>query len=163
MPAVLDRLLESPRDQHHEARRHATAYKVLAVLSLIALAFQSSLIFISLFEQPLPYEISDPGSEPLDSPEFLRVLSAISGGWPSDGNQVEVLTNGDQFYAAEVAAIHSAKKFVHIECYIFQQGRLSDWILNALEERARAGVEVRLVIDAIGSTAYPDKRFAALR
>ena len=46
-------LIERPRDQHHQARRHATAYKVLAVLSLIALILQSSLLMISLFEPPL--------------------------------------------------------------------------------------------------------------
>jgi cardiolipin synthase len=57
----------------------------------------------------------------------------------------------------------SAQRFIHIECYIFQKGRVSDRILHALEERARAGVEVRMVIDAVGSTAFPDNRFAALR
>ena len=163
MPPVLDRLLERPRSKHHEARRHATAYKVLAVLSLIALALQTSLVFISLFEQPLPYEIADAGPEPLDSAEFQRVLSALTGGWFSDKNGVQVLTNGEQFYAAELAAIESAQRFVHVECYIFQRGRVSDQILHALENRAKAGVEVRLVIDAIGSTAYADSRFSTLR
>jgi cardiolipin synthase len=163
VPAVLDRLIERPRDRHHQARQHATAFKVLAVLSLIALVFQSSLIFISLFEPPLPYEVANSGDEPLGSPEFLRVLAAVTGGWVSDGNAVEVLTNGDRFYPAELAAIKGAKRFVHIECYIFHQGRVSDEVLNALEERARAGVEVRMVIDSIGSTSYPDGRFTRLR
>ena len=163
MPAVLERLIERPRDQHHEARRHAKAYKVLAVLSLIALVLQTGLLMTSLFEPPLPYEIGDAGSESLDSPEFLRVLSAVTGGWPSDGNAVQVLTNGDQFYPAELAAIKAARRFIHIECYIFQKGRVTDEILHALEERARAGVEVRLVIDAIGSAGYRDSRFATLR
>lgn len=163
MPSVLKSLIERPQNQHHEARRHATGYKVLAVVALIALALQSSLVFISLFEPPLPYEISDRGAESLDSPEFLRVLSAVTGGWATGGNAVQVLTNGEQFYPAELAAIRSAKRFVHIECYIFQNGRVSDEVLHALEDRARAGVEVRMVIDAIGSTAYPDSRFTALR
>ncbi len=132
-------------------------------MSLIALVLQTSLVFISLFEPPLAYQIADRGEEPLDSTEFRRVLSAVTGGWSSEGNAVEVLTNGDQFYAAELAAIRGARHFVHIECYIFQQGRVTDQILNALEERARAGVEVRLVIDAVGSASYPDSRFTALR
>jgi cardiolipin synthase len=166
VPAVLDRftgLLHHPRDSHHQAHRHARAFKFLAVLSIIALVLQTSLLFISLFEPPLLYKIADPGNEPLDSEEFLRVLSAVTGGWESMGNAAEVLTNGDHFYAAELDAIQHAQRFVHIECYIFQKGRVSDRILHALEERARAGVEVRMVIDAVGSTAYPDSRFAALR
>lgn len=163
MSAVLERLIERPRDHHHEARRHAKAYKVLAVLSLIALVLQSSLLMISLFESPLPYEIGDPGTEPLDSRDFQRVLAAVTFGSPTEGNAVQVLTNGDQFYPAELAAIQSAQRFIHIECYIFQKGRVTDEILHALEERARAGVEVRLVIDAIGSAGYRDSRFATLR
>jgi hypothetical protein len=112
VPNVVDRLtgiLERPRDQHHEARRHTTAYKLLAIVSLIALVLQSSLRFISLFEPPLPYEIADPGSEPLDSAEFLRALAAVSGGWLSDGNAVEVLTNGDQFYAGRAGCHQRAQ------------------------------------------------------
>ncbi|HEY2012986.1 MAG TPA: phospholipase D-like domain-containing protein [Bryobacteraceae bacterium] len=163
MPALIDRLIEPPRDRHHEAHRHAVAYKVLAILSLIALTFQSSLLLISLFESPLPYAIGDPGKEALDSPEFMRVLAAVTGGWTAEGNSVEVLTNGDRFYPAELAAIKAATRFIHIECYIFQKGRVTDEILQALEERAQAGVEVRLVIDAIGSTAFRDSRFTTLR
>ena len=74
-----------------------------------------------------------------------------------------MLTNGDAFYAAELDAIAHAQHFVHIECYIFQKGRISEQFVHALEERAEAGVEVRLVIDAVGSTAFPKKRFERLR
>ena len=74
-----------------------------------------------------------------------------------------MLTNGESFYEAELDAIRAAQRFVHLECYIFQQGRVTDRFLQALEERARAGVEVRLVVDAIGSAAFPDSRFKLLR
>jgi cardiolipin synthase len=151
------------RDHHKDLHKHATAYKVLAVVSLIALVLQSSLLFLSLFEKPLPYTITKTGSEPLDSPQFLQTLSAATWGGIYRHNHVEVLANGDTFYAAELAAIRAARKFVHIECYIFQEGRLTDQFLSALEERASAGVEVRLVIDSIGSTAFPKSRFERLQ
>ena len=163
MPALLDRIIERPRDKHHEARRHATAYKVLSVVALIALVLQTSMLFLSLSENPLPYDISDPGPEPIASDEFVRILSSITGGGVYSGNRVDVLTNGDQFYAAELDVIRSAQHFIHLECYIFQKGRVTDQFLNALEERARAGVRVNLVIDAIGSTAFKESRFDTLR
>jgi cardiolipin synthase A/B len=50
-----------------------------------------------------------------------------------------------------------------LECYIIQQGKLADQLIPALEERAQAGVKVRMVIDAVGSTAFPDSRFDRLR
>jgi cardiolipin synthase len=162
MPALLDRWIERPKDSHHEAHRHKKAYKALAVLALLALVLQSSMLLLSLFEQPLPYAISNAGPEPIDSPRFARILAQLTGGGWSEGNRVSVLTNGGAFYAAELEAIRGAQRFVHIECYIFQQGQVTDHMLNALEERAAAGVEVRLVIDALGSTAFPKKRFEAL-
>ena len=83
MPGVLSRftgLLAKPHYEYHHARRHAAAYRLLAAISLIARAFQSSLVFISLFQPPVPYRIADPGNEALGSDDFLRVLSATTGG-----------------------------------------------------------------------------------
>jgi hypothetical protein len=112
-----------PEGERHKAKRHAVAYKLLAAISLTALILVSSRLLISLFEPPLPYRILDPGNEPLDSQEFLDVLSATTRGWISNGNAIEVLTNGDQFYAADLAAIKGAQRFIHIECYLhFPEG-----------------------------------------
>jgi cardiolipin synthase len=163
VPALLDKIVERPRDKHHELRRHAKGHKILAVIASIALILQTSMLLLSVFEPPLPYKIVDPGREPLDSSEFTRLLSGITGGGFYSHNRVEVLTNGDAFYAGELAAIRAAQQYIFIECYIIQKGRLADRLIAALEERARAGVKVRMVIDAIGATAFPDSRFDQLR
>src|SRR5690348_10583347 len=93
VPALLDKFIQRPRNREHQAHRHAKAYKVLAVVSLIALILQTSMLLLSLFEQPLAYEITEPGPEPIDSPEFTRVTSAITFGAFSTHNRVDVLTN----------------------------------------------------------------------
>src|SRR4051794_23622824 len=103
------------------------------------------MLILSLFESPLPYAIANPGEEAIDSAEFDRILAELTGGAWSDRNRVDVFPNGDTFYAAELDAIEKARRFVHIECYIFQEGQVTDRFLHALEERAAAGVEVRLV------------------
>ena len=163
MPALLDRIIPRPRDKHHEVHRHARAYKILAVLSLIALILQSSMLLLSLFEQPLAYTITNPGGEAVNSPEFIRVLSALTGGGNYGRNRVDVLTNGQAFYDAELQAIRAASRSIFIECYIIHQGRVAEQLIQALEERARAGVQVDMVIDAVGSAAFPNSRFDALR
>jgi cardiolipin synthase len=163
VPTLVEKLIPPPRDKYHEARRHATAYKTLAVLALVSLALQTSLLLIALFGKPLSYEIHDAGSESLQSPELARILAVQTGGGMYGNNRIEALTNGEAFYESELNAIAAAKRFVHIECYIFQKGRLTDRVLQALEERARAGVEVRMVVDAVGSTSFPDSRFDPLR
>lgn len=163
MLGLLEKTKARPRDKKPPEGRRATGYKVLSVLALIALILQTSLLFLSLFEQPLPYKIADVGSDPIDSPEFVRLLSATSFAGQYGKNRVEVLTNGEVFYEAELAAIAAAKRFVHIECYIFQKGRLTDRMMEALEDRARSGVKVRMVIDAVGSAMFLDGRFDRLR
>jgi cardiolipin synthase A/B len=162
VPALLEKVLARPRDKHHEARRHAKAHKALAIVACLALAMQTGMLLISLFGPPLPYTIRNAGPEPIDSPHFADILAKLTGGGWSENNRVDVLTNGNAFYEAELDAIAQAKRFVHIECYIFEKGRVTDRILNALEQRAAAGVEVRVVIDAVGSTAFPKKRFEKL-
>jgi cardiolipin synthase len=162
VPPSFAKLLERPKDEKHAARKHATAYKVLAVLALIALILQTSVVLLSLFEEPLAYRIVGAGAESIDSPAFVRLLSAVSFGGFYPNNRVDVFTNGEAFYAPELSAIRAAKRSVHIECYIFQEGRLTDQFIRALEERAAAGVEVRLVIDALGSASFPKARFERL-
>jgi cardiolipin synthase len=67
------------------------------------------------------------------------------------GNRVSPLVNGDQFVPAIVAAIRAASNSVNIETFIWKSGRMSDQILEPLIERARTGVEVRIIADGLGT------------
>ncbi|PYR76290.1 MAG: cardiolipin synthase B [Acidobacteria bacterium] len=62
-----------------------------------------------------------------------------------------VYTNGEQFYPAMLDAIRGATRSINMECYIFQDGRVAKRFIDALSERARNGVNVTIVVDAIGS------------
>jgi cardiolipin synthase len=163
VPALLDKVIRRPENKEQERSRKGTGYKVFSVFAIVALILQTSLLFLALFETPLPYRITNPGAGPIDNPDFERILAELTGGGWSGNNRVDVLTDGGAFYNAELDAIRKAQRFVHLEAYIFQQGRVTDQFIQAFEERAAAGVEVRLVIDSIGSTAFPKKRFDKLR
>src|SRR5262249_45982775 len=67
------------------------------------------------------------------------------------GNRVTILTNGCAFYPAMLDAIRGARETINMECYIFKEGEIGEQFIAALSERARAGVRVNLVMDAIGS------------
>jgi cardiolipin synthase len=138
----------------------STAFVVVAIIAIVVLSF---LLFLALFEPGLAYKISCPKTEPLDSEDFLCVLEAITDSKIHRHGRVEVLTNGEVFYEAELEAIRNAKESVNIEAYIFQKGELTKRFVEALTERARAGVKVRMVIDAIGSFATWESYFAELR
>lgn len=82
---------------------------------------------------------------------FERVLSSALGSRIVCGNTVSRLDDGARFYPEMLAAIAGAKRSIALECYIFHPGRTGDAFTAALIERARAGVRVRIVLDAFGS------------
>jgi len=67
------------------------------------------------------------------------------------GGQAEILQNGDRFFPAMLEEIRSAKDSINFEVYIFDPDDIGQAFMEALEERARAGVEVRLLLDWFGS------------
>ena len=133
------------------------------VVAIIAIAAQSLLLFLALFEPGLDYKIAADPDAPLDADEFRRTLEALTDAQVSRGNRVEVFTNGESYYAAELEAIRAARASINLEAYIFQRGRVADEFVAALTERARAGVKVNLTLDALGSFTSWDSYFKELR
>ena len=133
------------------------------VIAVIAIAFLSFMLFLALFEPGLDYKISLKPTVSLESDEFVYLLEAVSDAKANRHTRVEVLTNGDVYYEAELAAIRAAKTSINLEAYIFQKGEVTKKFVEALTERAKNGVEVRLALDAIGSFASWDSYFAELR
>lgn len=133
------------------------------VIAIIAIAFLSLMLFLALFEPSLPYKITRTSSVPIDSEEFLRIIEALSDAQAHPRTRVEVLANGEIFYEAELEAISKARNSVNIEAYIFQKGVIASRFVKALAERARAGVQVNIVLDAIGSFATWNSYFKELR
>ncbi|HEY0078857.1 MAG TPA: phospholipase D-like domain-containing protein [Pyrinomonadaceae bacterium] len=133
------------------------------VIAVIAIAGQSFLLFLALFEPGLDYKISTPTTAALDSEDFLRMLEALTDAKIHRRSSFKVLTNGEVYYEAELEAIRAARLSVNLEAYIFQKGEVTRRFLEALTERARAGVRVNLVLDAIGSFTSWESYFKELR
>ena len=66
------------------------------------------------------------------------------------GNKVTLLENGDQIFPAMLSGIRSAQRTITFENFLFQEGEISDAFAQALAERARAGVKVHFLQDALG-------------
>src|SRR5438445_1022148 len=118
-------------------------------LTIIGGAFVAWLILVVLFTPGIPYHIEaevDPRSD-----HFIRVLESTAHSALKQGNKVDILTNGSAFYPSMLEAIRSARETVNLECYIFKKGEIGDAFIEALSERARAGVRVTIVMDTIGS------------
>ena len=87
-----------------------------------------------------------------DSPidELIPSLAGLTLGTAVAGNSVEVFENG-AFFEVLLERIQSAQKSVHFETFLWKEGVLGQRLAGALSERARAGKQVRVLLDAEGS------------
>ena len=83
--------------------------------------------------------------------ELARIGQATTGLPPSSAVRVDWLVDGHATYGALLDAVSKARHHIHLEYYICRPDQTGGRLLEALVERARAGVEVRLLLDAVGS------------
>ena len=84
-------------------------------------------------------------------PQFERVMGAVLGPTLVGGNRVQALQNGDEIFPAMLDAIRSAQHTITFETYIYWSGTIGKEFAQALAERARAGVNVHVVLDWWGT------------
>ncbi|MDB5749890.1 MAG: cardiolipin synthase [Ramlibacter sp.] len=86
-----------------------------------------------------------------DDSEFRRSLSSLLGPQIVEGNHVETLVNGERIFPSMLAAIRSAERTITFETYIYWSGDTGREFVQALAERAKAGVKVHVLLDWVGS------------
>ena len=87
-----------------------------------------------------------------DEPRHAAYIAGLLGAQLTSGNRFTVLTNGDQIFPAMLAAIRAATRRVSFETYIYEAGEMGEAFTDALEDAARRGVLVNLVVDAVGAS-----------
>lgn len=93
----------------------------------------------------------------VEDPQFLRTMGYLLGPPVVAGNTVETLVNGDEIFPKMLEAIAAAERSVTLETFIYWEGEVGEKFATALSERARAGVKVQVLIDAVGSDKLDDK------
>ena len=97
------------------------------------------------------------------SPEFRASAGALLGPDFIAGNTITTLVNGAQIFPAMLDAIRSAKHSIDFEAYWFVDGQIGREFTGALAERARAGVKVCAIFDALGTMDMGLENLARLR
>ena len=85
------------------------------------------------------------------SPEFRQATGSLLSGNFLPGNNIVTLVNGNQIFPAMLQGIRSAKRTINFETYVFWNGEVAQQFVDALVERARAGVKVNMILDAQGT------------
>jgi len=80
-----------------------------------------------------------------------RLAQRLEAFPPTSGNRVTFYNEGQPAYDAKLEAIRNAQHHIHLEYFIFQPDDSGKAFIDALAEKARSGVEVRLLYDAMGS------------
>jgi cardiolipin synthase len=93
--------------------------------------------------------------DPVDSNDFIRPVAALLNVPVRNGGHANVLNNGDAWLSALLADFKAAARSITFSCYIWEPGRMSDIVSEALMERARAGVPVRVLLDGLGGIRCP--------
>ena len=122
---------------------------LLAILGLIA-------VFCIFFirRQVIEYHLQH--TYAVEDSAFFGSALALADPVPLSGNRLTLLQNGDQYFSAMLGAIRGAKRTINFEGYIFCSDAVGRAFRDALIERARAGVEVRILLDGIGSSLHLD-------
>jgi cardiolipin synthase len=83
--------------------------------------------------------------------EFLRAAEALTSAPISEGNDVELLVNGDRIFPAFLETIAAAERTVNLLTYVYWRGDIARDVAGLLARRAREGVEVNVLLDWVGS------------
>ena len=99
----------------------------------------------------------------IGEPAFAATVEAHTGAPVVAGNAVDLLLNGDEFFPAMLKEIRAARETINYAQYSWADGPVSREISEALAERCRAGVDVNLLLDAVGTAAMPTEYIDLMR
>lgn len=103
-----------------------------------------------------------PRAASVQAKKFSHTMDRVTGTRATDGNHVQLLTNGDETFPAMLAAIDNAKQCISLDMYKIRMDRVGTLFYQALIRAARRGVRVRFVYDAYGSRKVVYNDFSEL-
>ena len=103
------------------------------------------------------------GEVDVAEPNFLRACEALTGAPVSYGNDLDLLVNGDQIFPAYLDAIRDAEETVNLLTYAYWKGDVAIEVADCLTEKAKAGVECNVIIDALGGAQMDSKLVDKMR
>ena len=93
----------------------------------------------------------------VDDDEFLTTIAGSTGVPFFEGNAIEILNNGDEFYPSMLKSVALAQCSITVEAYIYWAGDIGKRFAEAFAAKAKAGVCVKLLLDALGSSTIGDE------
>ena len=100
---------------------------------------------------------------PADQGALIKLFTNQNWSFPFKDNEVDIYTNGYDFFHMLLRDIGKAKNHVHIDSYIFNDDALGYMVADELVEKASQGVEVRVIFDDVGCWNVKNEFFERMR
>jgi cardiolipin synthase len=94
---------------------------------------------------------------------MVRLHQTYAGSFLTQNNRVSIITDGRHMLDALLEDIRGARKSINVEYFIIKNDSAGRTLISALIEKAREGVKVRLLIDAMGGRQFRERHMAPLR
>lgn len=94
---------------------------------------------------------------------LVRLFTNQSLALPFKDNEAEFYTDGYQFFPALLQSISRARHHIHLETYIFDDDPLGRLIADALIQKAKEGIEIRVIYDDVGCWRVPSAFFERMK
>lgn len=94
---------------------------------------------------------------------LISLFRNVNQALPFDGNHVEAYTDGASMLQSLLHELREAKEHIHLEYYVFEDDAVGRQVRDVLVEKARAGVEVRVIYDDVGCWHVPGRFFEEMR
>lgn len=124
----------------------------------------------SVISQALAEQMTDIKNGNLDfvNPEakkwqnLIHMHQSYANSFLTQDNRISILTDGNHMLDSLLKDIEEAKKSINVEYYIIKNDATGRSLINALVAKAKEGVEVRLLIDAVGGRQFLSKHMKPL-
>lgn len=144
---------EPPPDKERRYRRNDLRWHWTFIVLGVSMLLGAYFWYVSarIVQEPMRIDFG-----PSD-PSFAAAMGPLLGADFTAGNAVQTLVNGDNFFPPMLKAIREARKTITLETYIWASGKVSNDFIDALSERARAGVKVHVLLDGMGTLKFKDE------
>ena len=100
---------------------------------------------------------------PIERQQLMNFFSRVNGALPFGGNKVTVYVDGTSMLSDLIRELYRAKHHIHIEYYIFNDDEIGRAIRDALIQKAREGIEVRVMYDDVGCWNVKGRFFKTMK
>ncbi|SCH49664.1 Cardiolipin synthase [uncultured Clostridium sp.] len=94
--------------------------------------------------------------------EIIRAIESMEYSPYRNNNEVELFFDGKELFNEILDSLRKAEKSINIQFYIFKDDEIGSQILKILKEKAKSGVEVRLLYDSVGSRSLTNKKLKSV-